>query len=142
MRTVDRTGTVVEVLKDHATVEISREDCCTDRLSCSCCSAAARPERLRVEPDGLTVGDTVVVSTPAYLGYVSVLVVFVLPLVLAVLGGWVGAVIEGDSVAHDMPIIIGGVVGIASWLPVALLINRRLSQPGNRHVRKLSGAEP
>lgn len=141
MKMVDRTGTVVEVLPDQAIVEIAREDCCTDRLSCSCCSAAAKPERLRVDRTGLSVGDRVMVSTPAYLSYVSVLVLFVLPLALAVLGGWIGAAIEGDSVAHDMPIILGGVAGIAVWVPVALLVNRRLSHPGNTRVRKLPGAD-
>jgi hypothetical protein len=142
MKTIDRTGTVVEVLGEYATVKIRPEDCGTNRLSCSCCSTASRPERVRVSPGGLHVGDTVMVSTPAYITYVGILVLFVLPLALAVLGGWIGATVEGGSGAHDMPVIVGGLAGIAAWVPIAVCVNRLLSRPQNVAVRKLSGAEP
>jgi nitrate reductase gamma subunit len=81
------------------------------------------------------------VSTPAYITYVGILVLFVLPLVLAVIGGWIGALVEGDSAAHGMPVIVGGVLGVLACAPVAALVNRRLSRPRNAAVRKLSGAE-
>jgi hypothetical protein len=140
MKTIDRQGTVVEVLEQYATVEVRPEDCGKGKLSCACCSAAGRKERVRVNSAGLSVGDTVVVSTPAYITYAGILVIFVLPLALAVLGGWVGAAVEGGSGAHDMPVIIGGLAGLAAWVPVAMLANRVLTRPENVAVRKLSGA--
>ena len=142
MKTIDRTGTVVEVRDGYATVEICRDRCGTERWSCSCCSTGSRPERLRVDATGLNVGDSVEVSTPAYMAYIGVVVLFVLPLALAVCGGWIGAAIEGDTAAHGMPVIVGGIAGIAVWAPIAFVVNRLLSHPRNVEVRRLSGAHP
>jgi positive regulator of sigma E activity len=109
-------------------------------MRCACCGVASTGARTIEVPRGdLEEGERVCVSVPLYAGYLSTLVVFVLPIVLALAGGVVGWVLEGRTTAHDLSIIVGGLCGFAVAVAVAALVNRRLSSEANLEVHRLDG---
>lgn len=90
----------------------------------------------------LAEGDTVHVAIPGYLGYLSILLVFVLPVVFFVAGILVGGQLEGGTAAHGMTTVMGGVCGFALAVLVAMLANRKLGRAGNFEVRLVKRAAP
>ena len=142
MKKVEHLGTVVGIEGALAVVQVKAGRSCSSGLSCACCSSF-RPEPLtiRVARDGLEQGDTVGVLIPAYAGAVGTFVVFILPIMLAVVGFVVGGRFESGTGAHGMPTIVGGVVGFLLAAGVAAVVNRRLSRPDNYEVRRVTEGE-
>jgi positive regulator of sigma E activity len=140
MKMIEHVGTVVEVEGDRAVVELETTESCGSSAACGCCAALqSGRRRLQVEKNDLEAGDTVEVTMPAASGYLSILVVFGLPLALFVVGMVIGARFEPPGGANDMATIIGGVAGLALAVVVAVFVNRRLSKGKNRmQVRRLS----
>jgi hypothetical protein len=141
MKRVEHVGTVIEVGAESAVVRLDPEQCGHSGFQCAC-SAALRTEgrTVRVPRGGLEEGDTVAVSSPAYVEQVGMLTLFVLPLVFAAAGAAVGLSVGGEEGAHDMAPIIGGVVGFAVAIALATVVNRLLSRPDIFEVRRIRQA--
>ncbi|MHC4592187.1 MAG: SoxR reducing system RseC family protein [Planctomycetota bacterium] len=143
MRKLEHIGKVVEVSESSALVELRPSECRRAGFACSCCaSAEAGPRTLKVARDALKEGDVVRVSVPAYVGYLSSFVVFVLPIVLIVTGAIVGWIAKGEAAAHDTPIIVGGVCGFVLAVAVALAVNHRLADARSFEVSRLEQDGP
>ncbi|MHC5033751.1 MAG: SoxR reducing system RseC family protein [Planctomycetota bacterium] len=143
MRKLEHVGKVVKVSESSALVELSPSECRAAGFACSCCaSALAGPRTLKVARDALKKGDVVRVSVPAYVGYLSTFVVFILPIVLIVTGAIVGWIVAGEAGAEDTPIIVGGVCGFALAVAVALAVNHRLADARTCEVNRLEQDEP
>jgi len=143
MKAREHRGRVIEVENDQAVVRLETDQQCGLHLKCACCGWSAREPRLiRVSRDDLALGDAVRVFIPAYAGYLSILLVFVLPVVLFVAGLIVGGQLEDGSGAHGMPTVVGGVVGFAVAVLVAAFVNRRLMGAGSVGVVRLGPGDP
>ena len=142
MKKVEHVGSVVAVEGDRAVVQLKPSEACTTGFGCPCC-ASLRPEprRIRVRRGELEEGDVVSVSVPAYVGYVGTLVVFVLPAVGFIAGAMVGWAFEGGSQAHGMPIIVGGVCGLAVAIGLATLVERKFADAASYEVRRVKEGE-
>lgn len=140
MKMIEHVGTVVEVEGRRAVVEVETNEQCGQGASCGCCAALQQGRRrLQVESNGLEAGDRVEISMPAYSGYLSALVVFGLPLVLFVVGMLIGGRFEPTGGANDMATIIGGVIGLAVAVLVAVLVNRAMGKGKHQiQVRRVS----
>jgi len=137
MKKVEHVGTVVAVEKDTALVELKPDPACAGSFSCSCCSLKpAEPRRVRVWKGDLEEGDTVYVGIPAYAGYLSTFVVFILPLVLFVTGLLVGARWESGG-AHGLPTLVGAAIGFGTAVLIALAVNRWLADARRFSVRRV-----
>jgi positive regulator of sigma E activity len=136
MKTREIEGTVVEVEGDRAVVQLEEHESCGGTFSCACCAGASQePRKLHVTAEGLSVGDTVQVSIPAYAGYIGTLVVFLLPVGLFVAGMLIGGAVEGGEGANGMGPIIGGICGFALAVLIAMGVNRLLNRATVYEVR-------
>ena len=143
MKAQEHRGKVIEVEGGNAVVQLEADEQCGFHLKCACCGWSAREPRLiRVSRDDLAPGDAVRVLIPAYAGYLSVLLVFVLPVTLFVAGLLVGGRFEDGSGAHGMPTVVGGVAGFALAVLVAAFVNRRLMGAGSFQVVRLGPGDP
>jgi positive regulator of sigma E activity len=121
------TGTVVGVSDGRASVCLDADQSCGPALGCACCSLGRREgQTIRIAARGLQEGERVRVLMPAYATYVSILAVFVLPVVLFVVGLVVGGTFEAGEGGRDLPTIIGGLCGFGVAVLVALAVNRLL----------------
>ena len=123
MRYHEDTGTVVKVTEKRATIKLDhppREECGT----CCACSSMVGEHLLEVDRGSLKPGDRVSARIPQVNTYVSVLLVFGLPLALFFLGIYFGRLLEGGEQVGTVS-ILGGVVGLAVAFGVAWLINRK-----------------
>ena len=77
---------------------------------------------------------------PACSGYLSALVVFVLPMVLVIVGMIVGSALEQGS-GRDMPTLIGAAVGFALAIGIAVLVNKTITGEGNFEVERITEEE-
>ncbi len=135
MKTQEHKGEVIGVEGGEAIVRLEANESCGSYLTCACCAWSARePRVIRVPHGDLAQGDAVRVFIPTYAGYLSVLLVFVLPVVLFVAGLIVGGQFEDGSGAHGMPTVIGGLFGFALAVLLAVLANRRLMAAGSVEV--------
>ncbi len=137
MKKREHIGTVVSVEGRTALVRLKADPNCGSKFSCSCCSVKPEAQTLRVPGTGLEEGDTVKVSVPAYVGYLSTVVVFVMPLVLAIVGFALGARFEDTPEAQGMPTIVGGVAGFALAVVIAMLVNRALTNARSCEVQQV-----
>lgn len=144
MRKVEHVGTVVHVDGGKALIQLKPSDQCGNiGFRCACC-ASVQPEarKVRVERGDLEEGDVVCVSIPAPSGYMSALILFVLPMALFVLGAVIGWIAKGKAPGDDMPVIIGGICGFALAVLVAVIVNRRASNAQNLEVRRVRQGGP
>ncbi len=131
-----RTGTVVAVEGDVAVIRLRPPAGCGQGAACERCAfLRAADLTLRVPRDGLEQGEAVRVSTPSGAATVGILVVYVLPLVLIVLGLVVGALVGGGHVGVEA--LAGGAVGFALAVGIALLANRHLARRGLRRIERI-----
>jgi len=143
VKKIEHIGEVVEVGDGQAVVRLEAGERCGIGFRCACCASVKPDARtVRVPGEGLEVGDTVQVAIPAYTGYLSTFVVFILPIALFVVGMVVGGMLESGQ-ANDMGPIIGGAVGFGIAVAVALVVNRMLGRADRFEVRRISqGAAP
>ena len=139
MKRIERTGTVLGFEGDRAVVELEHKHECAPSLSCGCCSEP-HVQRLRVPGAGLEQGDTVSISQPAYLDYLSTVVVFVLPLLLIIAGGVIGWALSGGEGGGEAGGIVGGLSGFAVAIGLAMVVNRWASHARNMEVKRIARA--
>ena len=143
MKMVEHIGTVVAIEDDKAIVQLKLSEGCSMGLHCSsCASLRPEPRQLRVARADLEEGDTVCVSMPAGLGYVSMAMVFVLPVVGFIGGALIGMAVRGEP-GGDLPIIVGGFAGLALAIGLTALVERKLAGAGVVRVRRVGeGYQP
>ena len=136
MEYVEDTGLVVSVSEDKATVQLdhkSKEDC----GSCCACSAhGGGPPSLDVPRGDLKEGDRVSVRIPRVNTYLSMALVFGLPLVLFLAGMAIGRQLEGDEPVGNMA-ALGGILGIIVAFLIAWLVNRAIMQRAAPEARRI-----
>jgi len=139
MRYHQDTGTVVSVNGQRATVRLDhrRTEACG---SCCACSAfGAGLPTVQVERGELQEGDRVLVRIPQVSSALSILLIFVLPLALFMLGIWLGQRLEGGERVGNLS-VLGGVAGLLAALLTAWLVNRALARKaGPPRAERLSG---
>jgi len=157
MRYHQDTGTVVSVNGQRATVRLDhrRTEACG---SCCACSAfGAGLPTVQVERGELQEGDRVLVRIPQVSSALSILLIFVLPLALFMLGIWLGQRLEGGERVGNLSVlggvagllagervgnlsVLGGVAGLLAALLTAWLVNRALARKaGPPRAERLSG---
>lgn len=128
MKMIEHTGTVIEVESGRAVVELEAGAQCGTSASCSCCGAMqGGRRRLEVDNNGLKAGDNVQVTVPTVSGYVSMLVIFVMPMAFFIGGILIGQRFEPTPGATGMTTIVGGLVGLGVAVLIAMGINRLLT---------------
>jgi len=137
----DDLGTVVSVTERKATIRLDhrRTDACG---SCCACSVLASGDAVvEVDRGDLNPGDRVHVRIPQVNAYLSMLLLFGLPLVLFMAGIWAGQALEGAERIGNLS-IVGGVAGLAVALFVAWLVNRALTRRvGRPQARRLAAEQ-
>jgi hypothetical protein len=142
MKKVEQVGRVVDVTETKAEVLVRPPGGGGCGAGCSCCGSAASgsARRIYVERGDLNEGDYARILMPACSGYLSALVVFVLPMVLVIVGMLVGSTME-QGPGRDMPTLVGGAVGFALAIGVAVLVNKTITGEGNFQVDRISEEE-
>lgn len=118
----EENGTVITAgpVKAEVRLDGSSPQACAS-CGCSMCSGTGSNVRtMEVESNGLKKGDRVVVKVPQRSGYVSLLIVFVLPMVLF-LAGMLGAMqlVESSGVP-----VLAGLLGLMGGFCLAGLLDR------------------
>jgi positive regulator of sigma E activity len=134
-----REGIVVALEGEEATVLLQRDAACGQGTACAHC-ALFRPEShtIRVPRDGLKQGDAVRIHVPPGSVYLTVVVLFLLPMLLAVVGFFVGARLGGGD--SDLAGAAGAAVGLLVALGLATAVNRRLARAGGCVVERIDRA--
>lgn len=136
MKTIQRIGLVVDIGRERAEVAVTpRPGEVACRVGCGCCGAG--PGRLYVPRGDLEVGDHVRVTLPACSGWLSMLVVLVLPMALFVAGMVAGSAFEAHRGSPGLPTIAGGVLGFALAVLIAVAVNRRITGAHNFVVERI-----
>jgi len=140
---MEHTGVVREVQGDEAVVEFELPRDCGSCFACSCSSVLEdRTRTVRVPRGDLEAGESVLISIPAYAGYLSMFLVFVLPLGLFVAGILVGGRLEGATGTHGGPTLAGGLAGFLAGFALAVAFNKKAGTAGYRVSRLMSSPDP
>ncbi|MGD2176016.1 MAG: SoxR reducing system RseC family protein [Candidatus Brocadiaceae bacterium] len=143
MKKTEHMGTVVQVKRRGAVVELKPGPHCTSAFACSCCgSIDPGQRRIIVRGRQLEEGDRVRVLLPACAGWLGPLVTLLLPLLLLGAGALVGWLAAGRTTAREAPILAGAACGFVLAIGVAVLVNRKLEGPGSVEVHRLSSGGP
>jgi positive regulator of sigma E activity len=142
MKTTEQIGRVVDVTESKAEVLVRAPGGGGCGAGCSCCGSAASgsARRIYVDRGPLNEGDYARIIMPACSGYLSALVVFVLPMVLVIVGMMVGSALE-EGPGRDMPTLIGGAAGFALAIAIAMLVNKTITGEGNFEVQQITEEE-
>jgi positive regulator of sigma E activity len=126
VRTDGREGTVVSTDDQQAAILIEADAACGRGVGCSHCSLF-KPEShtIQVPCGDLAEGDRVRLVVSPGSAYRSIVLLFGLPMGLAVVGYFVGARLAGT--ARDVGGFLGCVGGFALAIVIALVVNRRLA---------------
>jgi len=133
----------VNVRADTAEVSVrigggERRDC----AACGCCSGGPISVRkFHIDRGALSEGDHVRLTVPACSGYVSILLMFVLPMTLFIVGATLGAATQPDDASHGLPTIMGGIAGLTLAVAVAAVVNHRITGRRQIHVESISADE-
>lgn len=122
MRYVEDTGTVLTVGAEKATIRLDhkRKDCAG---CCACSAFGTAAYTIEVARGELQEGERVRVRIPRVNEYVSMLLVFILPLVLFMGGIAAGRLFEPDERIGGAS-VSGGVVGLVVAFAIAWTVNR------------------
>lgn len=123
MKYAEDTGTVLTVGPQQATVRLDhkRPDEC--RSCCACAAFGGEAFTVEVERGELQEGDRVRVRIPRVNEYVSMLLVFGLPLVLFMGGVAVGRAFE-ETERIGTASMVGGIIGLVVAFLLAWAVNR------------------
>ena len=127
MNYVEDTGMVVSVDGEKATVRLDRKprEECGSCCACSAFSTGGGPPAVDVPRDDLEEGERVRVRIPRVNAYLSMALVFGLPLALFMAGIAVGQRLEGGARVGNVS-ALGGLIGLITAFLVAWLANRLL----------------
>ncbi len=132
-----REGTVIALEGDKAVVQLQADPACGKGLGCAHCAVfQAGPVTIRIPRRDLRKGDVIRISAPTYAGWLSICVIFVLPIVLGAVGLFVGSLLEPSLRLEGFGAILGGVVGLGIAIAIAVLTNRRLSDVSTYEVKR------
>jgi positive regulator of sigma E activity len=140
-------GLVVDVRGDVAEVSVrigggGRADCSACGVTRGCCSGGPIAVRkFYVDRGALSEGDHVRITVPTCSGYVSMLLMFVLPMALFITGAVLGTVAEPADASHGLPTILGGIAGLALAVIIAAAVNHRVTGRRNILVEAISAEE-
>ena len=128
MHQITETGVVIEVEDEKSLIRVDREvpEMC-EKCSKACSGASGGPAVLEVHRRDLEVGERVTVHVSQVNAYLSIVLLFALPMVLFA----VGALVHGLTGA-----LIGLGVAVAAGCAANALIARRLPEP---RVERLGG---
>jgi len=121
---------VIEVVGQEAIIAVLPDS----SVACKGCGAAGTcgengpVKRLRTDRNGLQPGDTVRVRVPAFTGYLSIAVVFILPVLLFSVGIALGGALAGGGARDGTLSIVLGIAGLAIAFAVAWAVNRFLTE--------------
>ena len=136
----EHTGVVVSVVGENATVKLERgsgRDC----EGCCACSAFAGERTMVVPAAGLSEGDHVSLLVPTVNAYLSMFLVFILPVMLFFAGAYVGRAFEEGEHLGGVALGVGG-AGIVVAFIIAAMVNRIILGKAAIQVRKLHSDAP
>lgn len=139
MKYVTEKGTVEAVEKETATVRLDhkvKESCGS---CCACSSLQSGPESIKVPADGLEEGDRVEVRIPQVNPFLSMLLIFGLPLAFFMGGIAIGQQMQGGTRIGSYS-IVGGVVGLVVAFAIAWVMNRLITRDAAPEVHKITSA--
>ena len=124
----EETGTVTELREKKAVIRLDADAGTKCGFCCACSIAASGVRTLAVDRNDLSVGNRVRVHVPRLSGYVSILLLFVLPLALFVAGMSLGMMFEPEGAGHGLSPIVGGLLGLGVALLIAWIAERGASR--------------
>jgi len=127
MRYVEDTGTVVSVSDDKATIRLDHKHPDSCGSGCACSALSGDDRSVTVDRGELQQGDRVMVRIPHVNANMSMLLLFVLPMVMFFVGAAVGGALSGTE-RVGMPSLLGGGVGFGLALALAWAVNRKLTR--------------
>jgi len=142
MEYVEDTGLVVSVDDEKAIVRLDRKPRkeCGSCCACSAFSTDGGPPAIEVPRADLEEGEHVRVRIPRVNTYVSIALVFGLPLAMFMAGIAIGQSLEGGARVGNVS-ALGGLIGLITAFLVAWLANRWLTRrAGPPQVFKMGAA--
>lgn len=139
MRYVEETGTVVAVSRQEASVRLDRKRDKSCGACCACSAFTGADQTVRVPRGDFQEGDRVRVRIPQVNAYLSMLLIFAMPIALFAAGLMVGRALEGtDRIGTGA--LVGGLVGLGVSFALAWVINRALRGKAAPEAHRLTGA--
>ena len=137
---VEDTGTVVEVGPRKATIRLDHSPDGSCGSCCACSAFAGGEHTLEVDRGDLQKGERVLARVPRLNQYLSIFLVFGLPLVLFSVGITVGLAF-GEEKQVGSTAVLGGLAGLALAFALSWLVNRLLVSKSPPRVSRLPAPE-
>lgn len=137
MKYIEEEGTVVSVEGGRATVRLDRKVTESCGTCCACSAHQNGKKTIEVDANDLEDGDRVRARIPRVNPYLSMFLVFGLPLALFMTGIMVGQRVQGGERLGTAS-AIGGIVGLMVAMLFALLMNHLLTRNAHPEARKIS----
>ena len=139
MNYVHEKGTVQSVEDDTATVRLDHKVDESCGSCCACSAFQAGPTTIEVPRNGLEEDDRVEVDIPRVNPFLSIGLIFGLPLALFMAGIAVGQHLEGGNRVGNLS-IIGGVIGLIVAVGIAWIMNHLLTRDASPKAHKMASA--
>ncbi len=137
MKYVEDTGTIVAVGPDRASIKLDHKKPESCGPCCACSAFTGEDRTVQVSRGELREGDRVRVRIPRVNAYLSMLLVFVLPIALFLAGMFIGRALEGTDRIGTAS-LLGGAVGLAVSFALAWVVNRAVSRHAVPEAHRLS----
>jgi len=140
VRTETHIGLVIDVSATLAEVSVrkgggAKRDC----KACGCCSGGPISVRkFYVDRGTLREGDHVRLTVPTCSGYTSMLLMFVLPMALFILGVAMGAAL---GAGNNLSMILGGLAGLVLAIIIATAANHHITGRHKIEVEAITANE-
>jgi len=147
VRTETHVGLVVDVSATVAEVSVRTgpsdgSDCATCGVTRGCCSGGPTGARkFYVDRGTLGEGDHVRLTVPTCSGYTGMLLMFMMPMALFILGAALGAATEPPDAGSGVPTILGGIAGLVLAIIIAAAVNHHITGRHKIQVEVISADE-